>query len=137
MAFGKKTAERTAQDVVASERPATVIDEGSECSGRFVFKGDARIDGALEGEIECQRTVTVGVSGKVHARIAAECVLIHGEVEGDIVARREIKLWKSARVVGDMRTAGIVIEQGARVEGRIDIGSEHDEPAAAPKAGDS
>ncbi len=114
----------------APTSPTAVIDEGSECSGNFVFKGDVRIDGSVEGEIECQKTVTIGPTGKVEAQIQAECVYIAGEVSGDIVARREIKLHKSACVRGDMRTAGIVIEQGARVDGRISIGKDGGAPSA-------
>ncbi len=104
--------------------PTAIIDEGSECSGNFVFKGDVRIDGSVEGKIDCLKTVTIGPSGKVEAQIQAESVYIAGEVSGDIVAKREIKLHKSACVSGDMQTAGIVIEQGARVDGRISIGKE-------------
>ena len=140
--FRKKTGERVAP--VATEGsgqaptpPTAVIDEGSECCGDFVFKGDVRIDGSIEGKIDCQKTVTIGPTAKIDAQIQAESVYIAGEVSGDIVARREIKLHKSACVSGDMRTAGIVIEQGARVDGRISIGkdggaSSDPRPAANP-----
>jgi cytoskeletal protein CcmA (bactofilin family) len=66
--------------------------------------------------------VTIGPAGKVTATIRAESVIIDGEVHGDIEARTEITLRKSARVYGDLRTEGIVIERGAKVEGQITIG---------------
>ena len=49
-----------------------------------------------------------------------------GEVRGDITARRKITLQKTARVKGNLCTPGIVIEEGARLRGRIVIGSEEE-----------
>jgi cytoskeletal protein CcmA (bactofilin family) len=43
-------------------------------------------------------------------------------VKGDITARRKITLESTARVTGDLTTPGIVIQEGARLEGRIMIG---------------
>ena len=85
-------------------------------------------------ETDCAKTVHVGTSGQVSASIRSDSVVIHGKVEGDIVAKREITLHKSACVRGDMRTVGIVIEPGAKVEGRIVIGSDAEAPPGAPKS---
>ena len=108
----------------ASAMGTTYVDESSEFSGHLRLTQSVCIDGRIEGEIECSDTVTVGPSAHVRANVRAECVVIEGEVQGDIVARGEITLHKTACVIGDMTTAGIVIEKGARVEGRIVIGSE-------------
>ena len=54
-------------------------------------------------------------------------------VKGDIVARRKITLQKTARVTGDLRTPGIVIEEGAKLEGRIVIGADAPEAPRAEK----
>ena len=104
------------------ETPTARIDEGAECSGKFRFANDVHIDGSVEGELDCQGTVVIGPSGRVDAQVKAENVVIYGEASGDIVAQNQITLHKDACVKGDMRTAGIVIEQGAQVEGRIAIG---------------
>ena len=108
----------------ASAVGTTYVDESSEFSGHLRLTQSVCIDGRIEGEIECSDTVTVGPGAHVRASVRAECVVIEGEVQGDIVARGEITLHKTACVIGDMTTAGIVIEKGARVEGRIVIGSE-------------
>jgi cytoskeletal protein CcmA (bactofilin family) len=100
----------------------TYFDESSEFTGSLKLNKAVHIDGSIEGDLECSGTVTIGPSGRVTARIRAECVLIDGEVHGDIEARTEITLRKSARVYGDLRTEGIVIERGAKVEGQITIG---------------
>ena len=108
---------------------STYIDEGCKLSGKLYFAGSVQIDGDVEGEIEGEQDMAVGNTGRVHASVRAESVSIRGSVEGDIVAKRKITLHKSARVSGDLKTAGIVIEEGAVVKGHIVIGT--DQPAAA------
>lgn len=115
----------------------TYFDESAQFSGTLHLRQSVCIDGAIEGEIECDQTVRIGPSGRVTARIRAQSVVIEGELHGDIEARGEITLHKTARVFGDMTTEGIVVEKGAKVEGRITIGSAPAAPAAALPAGDA
>jgi cytoskeletal protein CcmA (bactofilin family) len=112
----------------------TYFDESAQFSGTLHLRQSVCIDGAIEGEIECDQTVKIGPSGRVTARIRAQSVEIEGELHGDIEARGEITLHKTARVFGDMMTEGIVVEKGAKVEGRIIIGSvATSAPASSPR----
>ena len=106
----------------ASTATTTYVDATSEFTGTLKLAKSLHVDGAVEGEIDCAATVTIGASGRVNAQVRAEAVVIDGEIHGDIEARSEITLSKSARVYGDLMTEGIVIERGAKVEGRITIG---------------
>ena len=116
---------RRIKDGPAAGLPAgtTYFDESAEFSGTLQLRQSVWIDGAIDGEIECDQAVTIGPSGRVRARIRAQSVVIEGELHGDIESRGEITLHKTARVIGDMITEGIVVEKGAKVEGRITIGS--------------
>ena len=98
------------------------IDQGSEFSGKLSFKDTVRIDGRFEGEIASENTLIVGESGVVHASVSSQTVIISGEVNGDIDAQRQITLHKTARVNGSLRTARLAIEDGAQIEGRIEMG---------------
>lgn len=121
--------------------PSTSVDASSELEGRLRCKQTLRIDGFIKGEIECEKAVLVGECAKVYASIAADEVEIAGLVEGDIAARRKIVLEQTAIVIGDLTTPGIVIEEGAKLKGRIVIGSDAEpapnaveaEPAKAAK----
>ena len=106
----------------AATATTTYVDATSEFNGTLKLAKSLHVDGAVEGEIDCAATVTIGASGRVNAQVRAESVVIDGEIHGDIEARSEITLSKSARVYGDLMTEGIVIERGAKVEGRITIG---------------
>jgi cytoskeletal protein CcmA (bactofilin family) len=111
--------------------PTTSIDATTQLSGKLRCEDTIRIDGRVKGEIRCEKTVFVGEAASVEATIQADAVAISGEVKGDISAVRKITLESTARVTGDLATPGIVIEEGAKLEGRIVIGAE--QPSAAQK----
>lgn len=108
--------------------PSTSVDATSEVEGRLRCCETLRIDGRVKGSVECEKMVLVGEGARVQASIAAHEVRISGLVEGDIAARRKITLERTAVVTGDLTTPGIVIEEGAKLKGRIVIGSD-EEPA--------
>jgi cytoskeletal protein CcmA (bactofilin family) len=113
-----------AQPAPRTVSPSTSVDASSELEGKLRCKQTLRIDGYLKGEVECERTVLIGEGARVFASIAADEVQIAGAVEGNIAARRKITLERTAIVKGDLTTPGIVIEEGAKLSGRIVIGSE-------------
>jgi cytoskeletal protein CcmA (bactofilin family) len=107
--------------------PSTSVDASTELQGNLYCKETLRIDGRVEGTVTCEKTVLVGEEAKVLASITADEVTVSGLVHGDIVARRKITLARTAVVKGDLTTPGIVIEEGAKLKGRIVIGADEDE----------
>ena len=95
------------------------IDQGSEFSGKLLFKDTVRIDGQFEGEISSENTLIVGESGIVKAKIESRMVVISGEVHGDIRAPGQVTLHKTARVFGNVSTARLLVEEGALLNGQV------------------
>jgi len=104
--------------------------------GQIYGREDVTIDGEVEGTVELQEhRLTVGPTGKVVATIKAREIVVLGTVQGNIETREKIEIRKDAKVVGDIRTARIVIEDGAYFKGSIDIvRAEAPKPAAVPAA---
>jgi cytoskeletal protein CcmA (bactofilin family) len=123
--------------VVADSHPEPSIRGGNAVLGKSVIvKGqifsreDLTIDGEVEGTVELQEhRLTVGPNGKVTATIKAREIVVIGSVNGNVEASDKIDIRKEAKLVGDIRTARIVIEDGAYFKGNIDIIRT---PAAAP-----
>jgi cytoskeletal protein CcmA (bactofilin family) len=132
---GERSVENTPESTVTACRtvalPSSCIDASSEFSGTIRSPVSIRIDGRVKGEVHGGEKIIVGEPATVHARIEAASVIIAGEVKGDIAATSKITLQKTARVTGDLRTPGIVIEEGAKLEGRIVIAP--NEQLADPK----
>jgi cytoskeletal protein CcmA (bactofilin family) len=108
------------------------IDQGSEFSGKLSFKDTVRIDGRFEGEIASDNTLIVGETGQIQANITSEIVIVSGEVRGDIEAQRQITLHKSARVFGNLRTTNLVVEEGAELNGNVEMGNKNKLKSAKP-----
>jgi cytoskeletal protein CcmA (bactofilin family) len=128
-----ETGERPPEERQEETAPTAWVTASSELTGKLRSEGSVRIDGRLEGEVSCGQTVFISNAARVHANVEAESAVIAGEVRGDIVARRKITLDRTARVTGNLCTPGIVIEEGARLKGRIVIGGE-EEPAVKQAA---
>jgi cytoskeletal protein CcmA (bactofilin family) len=98
------------------------IDQGSEFEGKLTFKDTVRIDGRFEGEISSENTLIVGKTGEIQATIHSTNVVVNGTVVGDIHARGQLTLHKTARVDGDVSTPLLVVEEGAIFNGGVSMG---------------
>ncbi len=102
--------------------------------GEVHSREELYIDGEVQGSIELQHRLTIGPNGKIRASVKAREVVVHGTIQGNVQASEKIILREKASLVGDIKTAGIVIEDGAYFKGSIDIArAESAAPKAAPK----
>ena len=79
------------------------------------------MDGEVEGLLESQSRLTVGPNGKVLGNIKAREVAIFGSVRGNVDVTEKIAIREQGSLVGDIKTAGISIDDGAYFKGSIDI----------------
>jgi cytoskeletal protein CcmA (bactofilin family) len=89
--------------------------------GEIYSREELYIDGEIQGAIELQHRLTVGPNGKVRANVKAKEVVVHGSIHGDVQSAEKIIIREKGSLVGDITTAGIVIEDGAYFKGSIDI----------------
>jgi cytoskeletal protein CcmA (bactofilin family) len=91
---------------------------GTVVTGEASFKAMMRIDGNLSGRVSSTGgTLIVGANGKVDANIEVAVGVIHGTVNGDIIASQRLELGRAAKVNGNIQTPSLVIEPGAIFEG--------------------
>jgi cytoskeletal protein CcmA (bactofilin family) len=101
---------------------AATIGKAVKVVGQIYSKEDLYVDGDLEGTVEAmEHKVTIGPNGTVHASVKAREVVALGTIQGNVEATDKIEIRKDARLVGDIRTARIIIEDGAYFKGSIDI----------------
>jgi cytoskeletal protein CcmA (bactofilin family) len=99
------------------------IDQGSSFEGKLSFKDTVRIDGRFSGQITSENTLVVGESGVIEADIRSQAVIVSGTIHGNVVAMRRVVLHKTARVDGDVETPSLVMEEGAVLNGKLDMGA--------------
>ena len=92
----------------------------------LVFKGelsadeDLVIEGTIEGTIaHHKKNLTIGPMGRVSADIHASSVLVEGQLDGDIHSDGLVSLAKGATVNGNINCARLVLQDGARFNGKV------------------
>ena len=112
-----------------------LISAGTEINGDIISNGDIRIDGTVTGTLNTKGKVVIGPTGKVRGEVICKNSEISGIIEGKITVSQLLNLKASCKIQGDIVTAKLSIEPGAKFSGNCKM-SENDgngEPAAAPK----
>jgi cytoskeletal protein CcmA (bactofilin family) len=90
--------------------------------GEVKSKESLHVDGEVEGNLEMPGfRLTVSREGRIGANVTAREIELMGTAHGDLHATSKITIRKGARLVGDLRAPGILIEEGAYVKGKIEI----------------
>jgi cytoskeletal protein CcmA (bactofilin family) len=126
----------------ASTRSTGTATIGSaiKIKGEVTGDEDLLIQGRVDGSVDLkEHSVTVGADGRVTASIVARVVTVEGRVDGDIEARERIVLRSSSQVEGDITAPRVVLEDGARFRGGVDMGdqSASGRSGSASKSGSS
>lgn len=113
-----------AQRAQASGEPSDVqahLGRGSHVEGKLRFDGSVRIDGRVEGEVEAKDTVVIGESATVVAQVTANTVVLKGKLTGDVSAHTRVELRAPGRLLGNIVTPSLVIEEGVVFEGHCSM----------------
>lgn len=89
--------------------------------GELVADEDLVIQGQVEGSILHTRSLTIGAQGRVQGDIRARRIVVEGSVDGNLYALESVSLRAGATVRGDVFAAGVAIDDGARLTGRVDM----------------
>ena len=95
---------------------------------------DLLVNGRIEGKLSlANQSLTVGREGRIKADMFAKLISIEGHVEGTIQGEEKIVLRGTGSVRGNLIAPQVVLEEGCRFKGSIDMGDNEDdqEPSAA------
>lgn len=97
------------------------IGPGISVNGRLSGSDDVVVFGAVEGTVSLETTLRVEEGGRVVADVDVASIAILGELNGEVVAREVIELKAGCLVTGNLRAPRVIIEEGARFKGNIDM----------------
>ena len=100
----------------------TIIGEGTTLKGDVRVDGSVQIDGDFEGTIDATDTLVVGDSGKVDGDANVANAIIGGRMYGNVFASGKIELQRGSQLLGDIKTRGLVIEDGVVFQGNCHMG---------------
>ena len=122
--------------------PVAYLYKGSRVTGQLSFQGAVRIDGSVDGEIQCQGTLTIGEGADIRAKLSGRVVILRGKVEGNVTAKERVELIAPARLIGNVDTPRLLVTEGVVFDGNCAMGTKQkggltsqgvsgDKPAAA------
>lgn len=97
------------------------IGPGIVVNGRITGDSSVAVSGRIEGTVSLGDELVVDRDGVVVADVEAQNVSINGTLEGSVVARETLRLAAGCAVTGNLRAPRIIIEEGARFKGNIDM----------------
>ena len=114
----KKTVTKPTKKEQSKDYAVTILTNGCHFSGKLYCKGSTRIGGKIEGEIISEGLLILEEEAVVKADIQADEIVVQGKVEGTVLAHSRVELSATCSFSGDIASPSLVIEEGARFNGR-------------------
>jgi len=94
------------------------VGHGTTLTGETEFHAMLRVDGRLIGTVTSEGgTLIIGTNGQVDANVMVAAAMVNGTVNGDVIATEKLQLGRTARVLGNISSPRLIIEEGAILEG--------------------
>ncbi len=96
---------------------------------------DLQVDGQLKGSVKLAGDIFVGPTGIIEADVEAENIVVQGQITGNVLARKQLQIQSSGKLLGDCIAQTIDIKEGALFEGRSKMIKSSAAPAGTKPGG--
>jgi len=107
---------------VESEVISSIIDKSMIITGSIAFKGKARIDGVINGNIEGEHLVLTE-TGRINGDIIVSSFNCYGTIEGNIKTNM-LTARKNCSISGKLEAGSLTVESGAAIQGEIKVAAD-------------
>ena len=105
--------------------PQAILGNTIIIKGKLCGEEDLTIEGRIEGQINLKNhNLVVGQGGNISADVVAKSITVVGRLEGNLNAEERVEIKKSGSLTGDVRAPRVVIEDGAKFKGSVDMNAE-------------
>ena len=106
----------------------SLLSKEVKIEGEIQGSENLQVEGRFKGTIKLAGDVYIGPTGIVDADIEADNVIVQGQINGNVLAHKQLQIQSSGKLVGDCTAQSIDIKEGALFEGR----SKMIRPSASP-----
>ena len=101
----------------------TTIAMGVKVEGDFTSEGDVVIEGEVTGTVKTKSHLRVGESARIKADVTAQNAVVSGQINGNLIVEERLELGENSVIEGDITTEVLSIAPGARVNGKLTMGT--------------
>jgi len=112
----------------------SMVSKEVKIEGEIQGSENLQVEGRFKGTIKLAGDLYIGPTGVVDADIEADNVVVHGQLNGNVLARKQLQIQSSGKLVGDCTAQSIDIKEGALFEGRSKMIRSSASPAGASPA---
>lgn len=95
----------------------TIIGKGSSFEGTLKVQSTLRVDGKVKGKITTSDSLVIGKDGDINGEVTVRNAIIGGRLKGKLNASGKVVLESKSQFNGELKTAKLVIDEGAIFEG--------------------
>ena len=105
------------------EDAAKFLEVDASMQGTLAFKDpvNLQINGRFEGALQTRGSLIIGERAQVQASVEGEAITVAGRLQGDIKASQRLELRATARIIGNITTPTLVVQEGAVIQGQCDM----------------
>ncbi|MEZ6000384.1 polymer-forming cytoskeletal protein [Hyphomonas sp.] len=104
--------------------PANLILKDTRLEGDLYFPSQLVVSGVIKGNVRCESMLVIERDGRVEGRIEAPVIIVHGELEGTVLATESIEIWSGAKVAGDVAARSVRVDQGSMLTANLLIAAD-------------
>lgn len=97
---------------------------GTKIQGTIHATNDFRIDGEIDGNIECKGKLIIGKSGKIDGEAVCQNAVVEGKFYGKLNVTEQLHVKQSAYIDGVVKTGQLVVDPGGVVNGTCEMGGQ-------------
>lgn len=98
------------------------LGQGTTIVGNLQSESDIRIDGKVQGNLSTKGRLVLGVNGIIDGDVICNNGFIEGKINGKVESADLLVLAKTAFISGDIMIKKLVVEEGAKFNGRCTMG---------------
>ena len=121
--FKRKTPGHSNQTAAEIAEERTRLGKTVSINGTITGQDDIEISGVFEGDIDVKGEVSIRPEASLNGRINGNRVIISGTTDGHFSASHKMDIRTTARVKGDVSTPLLLLEAGAKFNGKITMAS--------------
>lgn len=111
----------------------SIIGPGMKVVGDCETDGTIRIEGSVEGSVRAGKAVVIGKDGHVKGDVDTQDAVVSGHVVGTVTAESRLEVQATARIEGEIRARRMQLEEGAVLNGTVNMGQTGATGATGPQ----
>ena len=99
----------------------TIIGSTITVTGELKSGEDVMVCGKIAGRIETTADLVVEEGGSIEAEVVTHSIDVRGRIVGNVAASDRFEIHPSGNVVGDIRAPRVILTDGCKYKGRIEV----------------